>query len=127
MNTWAGGPDESGLESAVAPTGRLQIFEPRCRICREPRTRKVVNDLLDLRWLPLLDLKTTRIPLTRILNALEPINAGRSGKDQITYASLWNHTKRHYEYNGVIAYWMRKIDRQWRDAVAEFGHRTSGD
>jgi hypothetical protein len=64
--------------------------------------------------------KTRRITYAEILRTLEPINEVRDERDRITYSSLWVHAKRHYDLDGVQAYWRawfpREIHRQLRKA-----------
>jgi hypothetical protein len=80
--------------------------EPRCRICRDETARRLVNELLDLRGVPIIlgRGKTHRITLTEILRDLAPLNEGRDTRRRITYDSLWVHAKRHYDVAGIAAY-----------------------
>ena len=105
--------------------------EPRCRVCRDPAVRRPVNDFLGLHAVPVfLEGGKTRRMITyaKILRILEPINEGRDDRDRITYDSLWVHAKRHYDLNGVQAYWRswfpREIHRQLRNALG--GRRSMG-
>ena len=52
--------------------------EPRCRICKDESARSLVNELLDLRGVPVLlgRGKIHRITLTEILHDLEPLKRG---------------------------------------------------
>ena len=72
--------------------------EPRCRVCRDPDIRSLVDELLDLRGIPIIlgRGKIHRITLTDILRDLAPLNEGRDDRHRITYDSLWNHSQRHY-------------------------------
>jgi hypothetical protein len=103
--------------------------EPRCRVCRDPDVRRLVNDLLRWRGVPVFleGGKTHRITYAEILRALEPINEVRDDRDRITYSSLWVHAKRHYDLDGVQAYWTawfpREIHRQLRKALG--GRRST--
>jgi hypothetical protein len=65
--------------------------EPRCRICRRSDVRRLVNDLLGWRGVPVIlegGNKRRRITYTDILGMLEPLNEGRDKRDVITYNSL---------------------------------------
>ena len=64
--------------------------EPRCRICRDETVRSLVNELLDLRGVPIIlgRGKIHRITLTEILRDLAPLNEGRDKRHRITYDSL---------------------------------------
>jgi len=92
--------------------------EPRCRICRDESVRSLVNDLLDWRGTPIIRGrgKTHRVSYADILRHLAPLNEGRDRRDRITYDSLWNHAKRHYDVIGTTAYFMAQVDKMLRDA-----------
>jgi hypothetical protein len=81
--------------------------EPRCRICRDETVRSLVNELLDLRGIPIFlgRGRFHRITYAEILGDLTPFNEGRDTKDRITYDSLWVYAKRHYDLAGTAAYW----------------------
>ena len=94
--------------------------EPRCRICRDPDVRRLVNDLLDWHGVPVIlegGSKLHRITYTDILGMLEPLNEGRDKRDRITYDSLWVHAKRHYDIEGIAAYWSARLPRELRKAL----------
>ncbi len=78
--------------------------------------RDQVNGLLD--WLgvpvPVEGGTTHRITLSDILRAIEPLNDGRDPSDRVTYSSLWVHTRRHYDIEGVAGYWSARIIRELR-------------
>jgi hypothetical protein len=98
--------------------------EPRCRICRDPDIRSLVDDLLDLRGVPIiLDRgKIHRITLTEILRDLAPLNEGCDTRDRITYDSLWVHAKRHYDLAGIVAYRRTRTAKEFKkfkDALRE--------
>jgi hypothetical protein len=93
----------------------MEVVEPRCRICRDPGLRRLVNQALDWRGVPIpAGDKTCRITYRTILAW---INKERPDADPISYDSLWVHAKRHYELAGIVAYWSARMDREWRDAV----------
>jgi hypothetical protein len=103
-------------------------FEPaeqRCRICRDPDVRHLVNELLDWRGVPVFveDGKTHRITLRDIIRAMEPLNQGRDPRDTITYSSLWVHTRRHHDIEGVAAYWSARMYKELRNALG--GRRSA--
>ena len=94
--------------------------EPRCRICRDPDVRRLVNDLLDWHGVPVIlegGKKTHPITYTDIFGLLEPLNEGRDKRDRITYDSLWVHAKRHYDLEGLAAYWSARMHRELRKAL----------
>jgi hypothetical protein len=103
--------------------------EPRCRVCRDPDVRRLVNDLLRWRGIPIFleGGNTRRISYAEILRALGPINEGRDERDRITYDCLWVHAKRHYDLDGVEAYWRawfpKEIHRQLRKALGVKGRK----
>ena len=116
----------------AAETVRADLLprEPRCRICRDPAVRRLVNDLLDPRGVPVIlegGSMRHRITYTDILGMLEPINEGRDKGDQITYDSLWIHAKRHYDVARVAAYWGARMDKELRSAlgITGVGHLSS--
>jgi hypothetical protein len=97
----------------------IEVVEPLCRICRDPAVRRLVNRLLDWRGVPIPGGGT--ITHRTILGWLDPINAGRDKRDQITYDSLWVHSKRHHELAGIVAYWSARLDKELRDALRQMG------
>ena len=102
--------------------------EPRCRVCRDPAVRRVVNDFLRWHGVPVyLEGGKTRRTITyaKILRILEPINEGRDEGDRITYCSLWVHAKRHYDLNGVQAYWRSWFPREIHRQLRTLGGRRS--
>lgn len=87
---------------AEAAAGLLP--ESRCRICRDPRIRRIVDELLSWRGAPVrVGTRFRCITLAEVHRRLAPINADRGLGDQISYTSLWNHRWRHYEVDGVMA------------------------
>ena len=76
--------------------GRLNVrAEPRCRVCRDPQVRPLVNELLTAKQLS--GVIGPRLTYRDILAALEPVNRARAPGDQITYSSLWVHSRRHFD------------------------------
>jgi hypothetical protein len=93
--------------------------EPRCRICRHESVRVRVNQLLDWRGVPTTvgQRRCHKVTYTDILRQLEPLNEGRDESDRITYDSLWNHAKRHYEIDGIATYWNSRMTKELRQAL----------
>ena len=86
----------------------------------EIRCRRLVNDLLDLRGGPAIlvgGIKGRRITYTDILGVLEPLDESRDNRDPITYDSLWIHAKRHYDLDGIAAYWSARMHKELRRAL----------
>ena len=107
--------------AAEAARACIEPREPRCRICRDPYVRRQVNQLLDWRGVPLhLEgrNKRHRITYTDILGWLEPINESRDKGDRITYDSLWVHAKRHYDLDGMTAYWESHMVKKLRHSLS---------
>jgi hypothetical protein len=97
--------------------------EPRCRVCRDPDIRSLVDDLLVLRGIPIIlgRGKFHRITLTEILRDLAPLNEGRDDRHRITYASLWNHCQRHYDLARTPAYRRTRWSEEFRKALRGSG------
>lgn len=104
------------------PLTDVTIREPRCRICRDETVRVLVNDLLPWRGVPIVVESRAARPITLadIYRFLEPVNRERDQRSRITYASLWNHAKRHYELAGVATRQARRIDREIRRALGGY-------
>jgi hypothetical protein len=68
--------------------------------------------------------KTHVVTYADILRDLEPLNEGRDKRDRITYDSLWVHAKRHYDLDGMEAYWTARMDKELRNAMRGSGRRT---
>ncbi len=90
--------------------------EPRCRVCRHPDVRRLVNELLDWRGVPIFlgRGKTHRVTYAEILRILEPINQVRDKRDRISYDSVWVHARRHYDYDidEIAAHWEARMYRE---------------
>jgi hypothetical protein len=93
--------------------------EPRCRICPDESVRVLVNTLLDWHGAPIIlgRGKTHVVTYADILRDLEPLNKGRDKKNRITYDSLRVHAKRHYDIEGIAAYWTARFPRELRKAL----------
>ena len=101
----------------AAPVGAdVERREPRCRICHEESARIPVNELLDLRGVPIIlgRGRIHRITLTEILRDLAPLNEGRDTRRRITYDSLRVHAKRHYSLAGITAYRRTRMSKEFR-------------
>jgi hypothetical protein len=110
----------SPISRAAEPvTADFERREPRCRVCRDPDVRRLVNDLLDWHGVPIIREggKIHRITLTEILRSLEPLNEGRDRRDRITYDSLWIHAQRHYSLAGKAAYWSAPMNKELRNVL----------
>lgn len=103
----------------------VEVREPRCRICRDETVRILVNELLDWHGAPIFlgRGKTHRVTYADILRDLEPLNKGRDKRDRITYDSLWVHAKRHYDIEGIAAYWSARMHRELRNALGVKGRK----
>jgi len=102
----------------------MERIEPRCRICRDPGVRRLVNDRLDWRGvpIPLSRGKTHRVTYADICRDLAALNEGRHQRDLISYDCLWVHAKRHYDRAGRVAACRRiRMYREFRNAL-----RTKG-
>lgn len=93
--------------------------EPRCRVCRDPDIRSLVDDRLDWRGVPIIlgHGKIHRITLTEILRDLAPLNEGRDARDRIAYDGLWIHFQRHYDLAGTAAYWRTRMSKEFRKTM----------
>jgi hypothetical protein len=101
--------------------------EPRCRICRDPDVRRLVNDLLRWRGVPIIVVGGNRrrgVTYADILAMLEPANEGREERDRITYDSLWIHSRRHYDTAAMIDYWEKRFYQELRNTMRGSGRRT---
>jgi hypothetical protein len=108
----------SAMTRAAEPvTADFERREPRCRVCRDPDVRTLVNELLDWRGVPIVRGrgKIHRITLTEILRDLEALNEGRDARDRITYDSLWIHFQRHYSLAGRVAYRRARARKEFKE------------
>ena len=107
-------------EAAEADLGRR---EPRCRVCRDPDIRSLVDDRLAWRGVPIFlgRGRFHRITLAEIMRDLEPLNEGRDKRRRITYASLWVHANRHYDLAGTPDYRSVRISVKLKDVLAGDG------
>lgn len=108
----------SGIESVGAD---FQHREPRCRICRDESVRVAVNEMLDWRGVPIIRGrgKFHRVTYADILRDLAPLYDGRDKRDRITYGSLWNHAKRHYDLAGIVAYQRIRMFKEFEEFKTE--------
>ncbi|OBF98878.1 hypothetical protein [Mycolicibacter sinensis] len=77
--------------------------------------RRAVNDLLDWHGLPLPD--GGRIGYQDILAKVHRSDLVSSQWERVTYTSLWNHAKRHYDHDAVTAYWATRMDKELSDTL----------
>lgn len=76
--------------------------EPRCRICRDPQVRQLVNDLLSHGY-----------SFPSIVRVLEPVNATRQANRRITDACVRKHRKRHFDLQApAAAVWRRVLEER---------------
>jgi hypothetical protein len=73
-------------------------IEPRCRICRNDRVRKKINDML-----------ATGLSYAMILRALNEDNAKLEKPDRVTIDSIRNHTARHFPVQNIARATYRRI------------------
>jgi hypothetical protein len=83
--------------SALVPRNGFHL-EPRCRICRNDRMRKKVNDLL-----------ATGASYAMVLRALGEDNAKLDKPDRVTIDSIRNHCQRHFPVQHVARASYRQI------------------
>jgi len=93
--------------------------EPRCRVCRDPDIRSLVDELLDWRGVPIIPGrgKSHLVTYADIVRDLEPLNEGRDTRRRITYDSLWVHAKRHYDLAGIAAYRSTRWSEEFKKAL----------
>ena len=105
--------------TAEAVRASIEPREPRCRVCRDPDVRRLVNHLLDWHGVQVFQKggKIHRITYADIARALQPLNEGDDKRDRITYDSLWIHAKRHYDLEGIVDYWRAWFYRELRKAL----------
>jgi hypothetical protein len=89
--------EESVESSALVPRNGFPL-EPRCRICRNDRARKKVNDLL-----------ASGASYAMVLRALGEDNAELDKCDRITVDSVRNHTARHFPVQNIAKATYREI------------------
>lgn len=58
--------------------------------------------------------KTHVVTYASILRDLESLNECSGKSERITYDSLWTHAKRHYDIDGIVAYWSTRIYKELR-------------
>ena len=83
--------------SALVPRNGFHL-EPRCRICRNDRMRKKVNDLL-----------ATGASYAMVLRALGEDNAELDKCDRVTVDSIRTHTTKHFPVQNVAKATYREI------------------
>ena len=108
----------------------MDRIEPRCRICRDPGVRRLVNDRLACRGvpIPLGRDKTHRVTYADIFRDVAPLNEGRDESARITYDCLWVHAKRHYDRAGRVAACRRiRMHREFRNALRTKGCSTPNE
>ena len=89
--------DEIMESSALVPRNGFHL-EPRCRICRNDRVRKKVNDML-----------ASGASYAMVLRALAADNAELDKCDRVTIDSVRNHCGRHFPVQNVARATYRAI------------------
>ncbi len=89
--------DEITESSALVPRNGFHL-EPRCRVCRNDRMRRKVNDLL-----------ATGSSYAMIVRALAADNAELDKCDRVTIDSVRRHTSRHFPVQNVAKATYREI------------------
>jgi len=85
-------------------------LEPRCRVCRNDRLRKKVNDML-----------ATGVSYAMILRALQKDNDQLDTSDRVTIDSIRNHTARHFPVQNVAkATYRRILERRAQENGVDF-------
>jgi hypothetical protein len=89
--------DDTVESTELVPRNGFHL-EPRCRVCRNDRMRKKVNDLL-----------ATGASYACILRTLGEDNAQLDKRDQVTVDSVRNHCGRHFPVQNVARAAYREI------------------
>jgi hypothetical protein len=99
------------MSTTRAELGRFERIEPRCRVCRDPVMRHLVNQRLDWVRTPIIkhEGKSHTVTYADIFRALEPLNKTRDERERVSYDSLWVHARRHHDVAAVGAYLMAKM------------------
>jgi hypothetical protein len=101
--------DEIMESSALVPRNGFHL-EPRCRVCRNDRMRKKVNDML-----------ATGSSYAMIVRALAADNAELDVGDRVTIDSVRNHCGRHFPVQNVAKATYREIlERRAKANGADF-------
>jgi hypothetical protein len=58
-----------------------------------------------------------RIGYQDILAKVHRSDLVTSQREHVTYTSLWNHAKRHYDHDAVTAHWAARLDSEMRNAL----------
>ena len=97
----------------------FERVEPRCRVCRDPAVRRLINARLDWLGTPIVlgQGKSHTITYVDIWRGLDCVNEGCDPKDRITYSSLWVHAKKHHDWAAVAAYQMANLLKELRKTL----------
>jgi hypothetical protein len=99
----------------------LERAEARCKICRDPDLRLLVDALLD--WhgvpVPLAGGKMHRITYADVFRALEPFSVICADWERLTYNNVWLHAQRHHGLAGIAAYWSRRTEKEVRNFLKD--------
>jgi len=108
----------------------MDRIEPRCRICRDPGVRRLVDDRLDWHGVPIFLArgKTHRVTYADIFGDVAALNESRDPRAPITYSSLWVHAKRHHDLSARVAACRRiRMYTDFRNALANNGCSTPNE
>src|ERR1700756_5395158 len=99
------------VDSTMPPASLRQFhLEPRCRICRNDRVRKKVNDML-----------ATGLSYAMILRALQKDNDHLDPPDRVPIDSIRNHPARHFPVQNVAkATYRRILERRAQENGVDF-------
>lgn len=98
------------IKSMALTSGNNFHLEPRCRVCRNDRVRREVNDLL-----------ATGASYAMIVRTLDGDNATLDKCDQVTIDSVRNHCARHFPVQNVAKATYREIlERRARENQVDF-------
>jgi hypothetical protein len=99
------------VESVELPAVLHQFpLEPRCRVCRNDKMRRKVNDML-----------AGGLGYAMILRALEDDNTKLDKRDRVTIDSIRNHTVRHFPVQNVARATYREIlERRAKENGVDF-------
>lgn len=104
-------PAVAGHLADLRDEGKLELHvERRCRVCRDPQIRELVNKLL-----------AHGHSYPAIVALLEPLNATRARNRQITKACVWKHSKRHFNLQApTAAIWRRILKKRAAESRPAF-------
>ena len=103
-------PFDETVESMELATRNGFHVEPRCRVCRNDKVRKKVNDQLSV-----------GASYAQIVRALGEDNAKLAKRDRVTIDSVRNHAGRHFPVqSGAKASYRAILERRARENHIDF-------